>query len=66
MMPWRVGTDSRRGDPDWAFHADDSAVFAALANGSHAGSLHFGAAAHAELAALASAGRREPRSGAQS
>ncbi len=54
-------------DPDWAFHADDSAVFAALANGSHAGSLraYFGAAAHAELAALASAGRREPRSGAQ-
>ncbi|MFI4890279.1 MAG: lipase family alpha/beta hydrolase [Steroidobacterales bacterium] len=54
-------------DPDWAFHADDGAVLEALANRAHADSLraYFGAAAHAELAALAAVPRRKPGNGPQ-
>ncbi|HUX73458.1 MAG TPA: hypothetical protein VMV25_06130 [Steroidobacteraceae bacterium] len=40
---------------DWVFHAGDEALFAALADGRHAGNLreYFGAAEYAELAPLA-------------
>lgn len=43
-------------DPDWAFRAADDAVLDALASGARRESLleYFGAAAHAELSALAS------------
>lgn len=49
-------------DPDWPFHADDAAIFEALASGAHAPSLraYFGAANYADLAALA-AGKRLKR-----
>lgn len=48
---------------DWAFHADDDAVLDALVSGRHAQSLreYFGAAAYAELSALAAAARRAKR-----
>jgi pimeloyl-ACP methyl ester carboxylesterase len=54
-------------DADWAFHADDAAVLAALGTRRHAASLamYFGAAAYAELSALAAlplaAGASSPR-----
>jgi pimeloyl-ACP methyl ester carboxylesterase len=45
---------------DWAFHAPDSAVLAALANGRQADNLreYFGAPAYAELTALAAAANK--------
>ncbi|GAC1299799.1 MAG: hypothetical protein NVS9B2_05290 [Steroidobacteraceae bacterium] len=50
---------------DWAFHADDAQVFAALARGGHSESLHeyFGTPAYTELSALARKARmpRKPR-----
>ena len=54
-------------DPDWPFHADDSAVLEALASGAHEGSLraYFGATNYAELAKLASARHRPSRRAAQ-
>jgi pimeloyl-ACP methyl ester carboxylesterase len=54
-------------DPDWPFHADDAAIFEALASGAHAPSLraYFGAANYAELATLAAGKRRQLRRGAQ-
>jgi pimeloyl-ACP methyl ester carboxylesterase len=47
-------------DPDWPFHADDSAVLEALASGAHRTSLraYFSPESYAELAALARARRR--------
>ncbi len=49
---------------DWAFHADDDAIFAALANGRHAESLreYFGAPAYAELSMLAAAAKQIKKS----
>jgi pimeloyl-ACP methyl ester carboxylesterase len=48
---------------DWAFHADDAAVFEALGLGTHATSLreYFGAQGHAELSQLAAAARQAKR-----
>lgn len=47
-------------DADWAFHADDAAVFEALAKGTHATSLreYFGTPGYAELTQLAAAARQ--------
>jgi pimeloyl-ACP methyl ester carboxylesterase len=58
----------RRADvaADWAFHADDAAVFEALGLGTHATSLreYFGAPGYAELSQLAAAARQAtPRKG---
>ena len=49
---------------DWAFHADDDAVFDALATGRRTRCLreYFGAPAYAELSALAAAARKSRRS----
>ena len=47
---------------DWAFHASDAAVFAALASGRRVASLreYFGAPAYAELCSLAAAKKKAP------
>jgi pimeloyl-ACP methyl ester carboxylesterase len=52
-------------DGDWAFHADEAAVFAALAARRHTTSLamYFGAESYRELAALAARPRPTPRPG---
>ena len=51
--------------PDWAFHANDAAVFDALASGRHDASLreYFGTAAHKELCVLAASAKKNKRAG---
>ena len=55
----------RAGAVDWAFHADDAAVFDALATGRHEESLreYFGTAAHKELRELAASAKKLRRAG---
>ncbi len=52
--------------PDWAFQANDAAVFGALAAGRHSESLreYFGTPAHQELCVLAASAKRRKRAGA--
>lgn len=52
-------------DPDWAFHADDELILAALASGRRRASLsaYFGTDGYRELAALARSPRRAARTG---
>jgi pimeloyl-ACP methyl ester carboxylesterase len=59
----RARSAKRIESADWAFHANDAAIFAALAHGTHARSLreYFGSPAHAELSALAAAAARIKR-----
>jgi pimeloyl-ACP methyl ester carboxylesterase len=54
-------------DLDWPFHADDAAIFEALASGAHAPSLraYFGADNYADLAALAAGKQQKRRRGAR-
>jgi pimeloyl-ACP methyl ester carboxylesterase len=63
--PRRLHASRSAMNADWAFHADDDAVFAALVSGRHAQSLreYFGAPAYAQLSLLAAAAKnaKKPR-----
>src|SRR5271169_5587118 len=52
-------------EPDWAFHANDAAVFDALATGRHSESLreYFGMPAYRELCVLAASAKELKRAG---
>jgi pimeloyl-ACP methyl ester carboxylesterase len=58
-----IAESGRRTDTDWAFHADDAAVFDALAQGHHADNLreYFGTRAYAELSVLAATAKKAKR-----
>jgi pimeloyl-ACP methyl ester carboxylesterase len=62
----RIAKDSGADEPDWAFHATNTAVFDALAKGQHNESLreYFGTPAYKELCMLAASPKRRERTGA--